>query len=216
MTALLFKTLTRHHPVNDGQSVMDKETCLQSCTVEGLIIKLPDYQLERKVYQEVAKSLELIGGKWKGGKVMGFIFNEDPTELLAQIANGENRNLKKEYQFYATPDSIADWLVQLADIKPEHNILEPSAGQGAIINAVRRVLPEQKQPAPAKPKIITGLIVVDYSEKAIAVFGDTKLIKEQLIAMHGAFCRHLRYNNEPTPGWVFSRKREEAVRQLIA
>lgn len=123
---------------------MDKETCLQSCVVEGLIIKLPDYQLDRKVYQEVAKSLEMIGGKWKGGKVAGFVFNEDPTALLEQIANGEKRNLKKEFQFYATPPAIADWLVQLADIKPEHKILEPSAGQGAIINAVNRILPEQR------------------------------------------------------------------------
>jgi len=122
---------------------MDKETCLQSCIVEGLIIKLPDYQLDRKVYQEVAKSLELIGGKWKGGKIAGFVFHEDPTDLLAQIAGGESRNLKKEYQFYATPPAIADWLVQLADIKPDHKILEPSAGQGAIINAINRVLPEQ-------------------------------------------------------------------------
>ena len=123
---------------------MDKETCLQSCIVEGLIIKLPNYQLDRKVYQEVAKSLELIGGKWKGGKVAGFVFNEDPTDLLAQIAGGESRNLKKEYQFYATPPAIADWLVELAGIKPDHKILEPSAGQGAIINAINRVLPAQR------------------------------------------------------------------------
>jgi|GEM_PF-553093 len=135
--------LTRRHPVR-WSIIMDKITCLQSCIVEGLIIKLPDYQLDRKVYQEVAKSLELIGGKWKGGKIAGFVFNEDPTDLLAQIAGGESRNLKKEYQFYATPPAIADWLVQLADIKPEHKILEPSAGQGAIINAVNRILPEQR------------------------------------------------------------------------
>ena len=46
-----------------------KEEVLQNCTVEGTVIKLPNTQLDRKLYQEVAKSLELIGGKWKGGKV---------------------------------------------------------------------------------------------------------------------------------------------------
>lgn len=76
---------------------MNKEEILQQCTVDGLVVKLPEVKLERKLYQEVAKVLELIGGKWKGNKVMGFVFNEDPTELLEQIANGESRNLKKEF-----------------------------------------------------------------------------------------------------------------------
>lgn len=122
-----------------------KKQVLQACTINGTLIKLPDVQLDRKLYQEVAKSLELIGGKWKGGKVAGFIFNEDPTELLSHIANGETRNLKKEFQFFPTPPEIADWLVQLAEIKPEHHILEPSAGQGAIIWAILRNSPERIQ-----------------------------------------------------------------------
>lgn len=94
--------------------------------------------MERKVYQDVAKSLELIGGKWKGGKIAGFVFNEDPTHLLAQIANGETRNLKKEFQFFGTPDHLADRLVELAEILPNSEVLEPSAGQGAIVKAIHR------------------------------------------------------------------------------
>lgn len=74
---------------------MTKEEVLQNCTIEGNIVKLPNEQLDRKLYQEVAKSLELIGGKWKGGKVQGFVFTLDPTELLNQISGGEQRNLKK-------------------------------------------------------------------------------------------------------------------------
>ena len=42
-----------------------KEQVLQNCTVEGTVVKLPNVQLDRKLYQEVAKALELIGGKWK-------------------------------------------------------------------------------------------------------------------------------------------------------
>lgn len=119
---------------------MDTQEILQQCTVEGTTIKLPKVQLDRKSYMDVAKKLELIGGKWKGGKVSGFIFEQDPTELLEQIANGESRNLKKEYQFFATPDDLADYLVELAEIEPTHDVLEPSAGQGAIINAIHREL----------------------------------------------------------------------------
>ena len=121
-----------------------KEKVLQKCKVEGVVVKLPEGQLDRKLYQETAKSLESIGGKWKGGKVFGFVFPEDPTELLEQIANGENRNLKKEFQFFGTPDGVADWLVELAQIKDADDILEPEAGQAAIVRAINRVLPNKK------------------------------------------------------------------------
>jgi hypothetical protein len=118
---------------------MTKEDVLQQCTIEGNVVKLPNIQLERKEYLEVKKALELIGGKWKGGKIQGFEFPTDPSELLNQVANGEKRNLKQEFQFFATPEKLADKLVYLADIKNYDTILEPSAGQGAIIKEINKV-----------------------------------------------------------------------------
>ena len=118
---------------------MTKEEVLQNCTVEGLVVKLPAEQLDRKLYQDVAKALELIGGKWKSGKVQGFVFQQDPSNMLAEIAGGEKRNLKKEFQFFATPASLADELVRIADIGNHDTVLEPSAGQGAIIRAINAV-----------------------------------------------------------------------------
>lgn len=128
---------------------MTAQDILSQCTVESTIVKLPAIQLDRKLYLEVAKSLELIGGKWKGGKVQGFVFPTDPTELLNQVAGGQKRNLKKEFQFFETPKDLADQLVQLANIQPTDKVLEPSAGRGAIINAIHNVNPN---------------IVVDYCE----------------------------------------------------
>ena len=117
----------------------NKIDVLKNCTIEGNVVKLPNVQLDRKLYQEVAKSLELIGGKWKGGKIFGFVFNSDPTDLLDEIANEGKRNLKKEFQFFPTPEKLADKLVSLAEIKENQKILEPSAGQGAIIKAINKV-----------------------------------------------------------------------------
>lgn len=119
----------------------DVTTVLKGCTVEGLVVKLPPEQLNRDLYKDVKNALELIGGKWKGGKVSGFVFKEDPTDLLAQIANGVKRNLKKEFQFFGTPDSLADKMVAMAEIQPEHKRLEPHGGQGAIIKAMHRADP---------------------------------------------------------------------------
>jgi phosphosulfolactate phosphohydrolase-like enzyme len=81
---------------------MTKQEVLQKCTVAGNVIKLPTEQLDRKIYGEVKLALEKIGGKWKGGKVFGFEFEQNPTELLSQLADGEKVNLKKEFQFYPT------------------------------------------------------------------------------------------------------------------
>lgn len=115
---------------------MDKLEVLQLCTIEGNIIKLPSIRLERQLYLEVKKALDLIGGDWKGGKIAGFVFKEDPTHLLEQIKTGTKRNIKKEYQFFATPEHVANRMVNFAEIEEYDLVCEPSAGQGAIIKSI--------------------------------------------------------------------------------
>ncbi len=123
---------------------MQTKDILNQCTVQGKNVKLPNIQLDRNAYLDVKKSLELIGGKWKGGKIKAFVFEKDPTELLDKLCQGEQINLKKEFQFFATPKPIADRLVELADIhSPGHLILEPSAGQGAIVESIHEQHPNE-------------------------------------------------------------------------
>ncbi len=116
---------------------------LKGASIEGNNVKLPLGELDRGAYLEVKTRLELIGGKWKGGKANAFVFNEDPTEYLTALQVGEKRNIKKEFQFFGTPDSLADRLVDLAEITLSHTILEPSAGQGSIVKAIVRQLDQQ-------------------------------------------------------------------------
>jgi hypothetical protein len=123
------------------ETTSEAQAVLKQCIVQGNVVKLPDGQLDRKLYADVKKALELIGGKWKGGKTYGFVFQKDPTELLEQIANGEKRNLKKEYQFFATPPELAARMAEMAELgetggQGYGDILEPSAGQGAIVKAI--------------------------------------------------------------------------------
>lgn len=61
-----------------------------------------------------------------------------------------------------------------------------------------------------------GLEIVDYSEKAIAVFGDTKSIKEELKALGGKFNHALKNNGEKRAGWIFPKKQADKVRALLA
>jgi phospholipid N-methyltransferase len=107
---------------------------LEKCTVEDNTVFLTCGQLDRKMYTEVNKCLENIGGKWNR-KAKGHVFDSDPVELLDNlILTGETVGLKKQYQYFPTPSSIAKMMVEMAEITDGDYILEPSAGQGAILD----------------------------------------------------------------------------------
>jgi hypothetical protein len=64
-------------------------------------------------------------------------------------------------------------------------------------------------------EIPCDFLIVDYSEKALAVFGDTKAVKDKLKALGGRFNPNLTHKGEKKKGWVFSKSREESLRNLL-
>ena len=73
-----------------------------------------------------------------------------------------------------------------------------------------------EKPQHAATKTVTGdFIIVDYSEKALAVFGDTRPIKNQLTAIGGRFNAKLTRDGVKTAGWVFSKTKEQELRNLL-
>lgn len=88
---------------------------LTQVSYDGNILRLPDIKLERNDYLAIAKQLELLGGKWKGAKTQGFVFDRDPRPLVELLLQGNKpdkpRNIKKEVQFFPTPAELADRLV---------------------------------------------------------------------------------------------------------
>lgn len=117
------------------------EQVLKNCTFADNVLKLPDVQLNPKTYAATKTWIAEAGGRWVGGKTQGFVFDFDATRVAGMLLRGERCNLKKDFQFFSTPAALADWLVTLSDVKPEYAILEPSAGTGAIIAAIRRACP---------------------------------------------------------------------------
>ena len=67
----------------------------------------------------------------------------------------------------------------------------------------------------ASETVADDFIIVDYSEKSIAVFGDTQPIKDFLRAFGGFFNARLKYQDEKRAGWVFPKKQEQKVRYLL-
>lgn len=71
--------------------------------------------------------------------------------------------------------------------------------------------PEPKPSEPAKATKAEGVQIVNYSEKAIAIVGDTRAIKETLKALGGRFNAHLTCG----AGWIFSKSKEEALKAAL-
>ena len=61
------------------------------------------------------------------------------------------------------------------------------------------------------------ITIESYSEKAIAVFGSTKPIKDHLASLGGKFNPSLRGNNEneKRAGWIFPKTKQNDVKQII-
>ena len=58
--------------------------------------------------------------------------------------------------------------------------------------------------------------IVDYSDKAIAVFSNTKEIKDKLKSLGGRFNPHLKRKGEKVAGWIFKKEAKEQLISLIA
>lgn len=95
-------------------------------------------------------------------------------------------------------------------VSDKYKVVEPKAKKSSV---KAEKVEEAKE---VEPVTIEGLEIVDYSEKAIAVFGDTKAIKEQLKELGGRFNPSLNYNGEKRAGWIFSKKQADKVKELIA
>lgn len=94
-------------------------------------------------------------------------------------------------------------------VSDEYKVIEPKAKKNSV-------KPEKVEEAKEMEAVtVEGLEIVGYSEKAIAVFGDTKAIKEQLKELGGRFNPSLNYNGEKRAGWIFSKKQADKVKELI-
>lgn len=73
--------------------------------------------------------------------------------------------------------------------------------------------PEPKQNKTNETKMIDakGVQIIDYSEKAIAIVGETRAIKETLKTLGGRFNSHLSCG----AGWIFSKAKEATLREAL-
>lgn len=109
---------------------------LARSTITATSVKLPDGQLERKLYEQVNKALAGSGGRWdrKSGT---HLFDRDPREALGMaVETGKATNVRTKLQAFYTPPTLAARVVDAANLESGARVLEPSIGDGALARAI--------------------------------------------------------------------------------
>ena len=104
---------------------------LARATIKYNVVSLPP-GLERGLYEEVNACLAALGGRWVRS-AGGHEFHTDPTEKIKlMLESGVARDERKHFQAFYTPADLAAEVVMLAGVSGK-TVLEPSAGQGALV-----------------------------------------------------------------------------------
>ncbi len=123
-------------------------TFLASASVEvidnGALVELPDEKLPKEKYAEVKKVLENLGGAWSTSE-QRFKFDYDPSQALQQAIELKEIPKKNPLAYFPTPTAVAGALVDAMGVQglPMFaSVLEPSAGRGALIEAITSTRPD--------------------------------------------------------------------------
>ena len=148
--------------------------------------------------------------------------NFEGTAYLAEYnADYEHReNYSMGDGMYLGKHKYSGWTVEKEPICDLEKFIERyahTAGDEAnlCMKAPQRET-EAQQPTATADLSALSLEIVEYSEKAIAVFGDTKPIKDVLKNLNGLFRANLTYKGERRAGWIYSKKQELKVREALA
>lgn len=100
---------------------------IKKMVVNGNRIELPKEQIPN--YPQVKKALIKAGGKYRK---CGFDFTTPAQAIYDRLCSGEKIDDKKKFQSFATPNNVAQMIIDKAEIIIVDRWLEPSAGQGAL------------------------------------------------------------------------------------
>jgi hypothetical protein len=141
--------------------------------------------------------------------------NFDKTAYLA-TENKEYEHREKYSMgdgYYLGKSKYSGWTVSKERICDREKFIERFALiAGNESNICVKVQAEADR---AKEAVTGDFLIVDYSEKALAVFGDTRPVKDELKALGGRFNPKLTHNEKKQAGWIFSKAKGQQVRNLL-
>lgn len=101
-------------------------------------------QLDRGDYVRLNEAMEAIGGTWSRKHKAHVFEGKDARAVVAAALAAGEVTTAKDLGFFATPFPLAARLVDdLAEVQPGHRVLEPSAGDGAIVRVLLSIVDVQ-------------------------------------------------------------------------
>jgi hypothetical protein len=116
--------------------------------------------------------------------------------------------------YYLGASKYHGWIIRKSQFRDTEQFINEYAlvaGDEANI-----CISQVQETADVTPATVTGdFIIVDYSEKAIAVFGDTKPVKDGLKALGGRFNPKLTHEGRKQAGWIFPKSKKQKLNDLL-
>lgn len=138
--------------------------------------------------------------------------NFEETAYLAEY--NEDYEHREKYSmgdgYYLGESKYSGWIIEKVPVYDRNRTIEDFAYTAGDEDNIHIVNKSDKTP-PSDPTGTGGYTIVEYSTKAVAVFGDTKTIKDELRAMGGRFNARLTYNGQKLAGWIFPKSKEQRL-----
>jgi hypothetical protein len=139
---------------------------------------------------------------------------EETAYLSDKNEDYEHReNYTGGHGYYLGESKYHGWIIEKERIYDRERFIERFAyTAGDEANICIKTAPKATETAEPTTGDYT---IVDYSGKAVAIFGDTKAIKDQLSALGGRFNKYLTLNGKKCAGWIFQKSKEDDLRRLV-
>jgi len=142
--------------------------------------------------------------------------NLEETAYLAEF--NEDYEHREKYSmgdgYYLGESKYSGWIIEKVPVYNRERTIEDLAYTAGNEENIRigkqNTTPPNKATEPTEES--KGCCtLVEYSAKAVAVFGETKAIKDELKAMGGRFNSHLTFNGKKLAGWIFPKSQEQRL-----
>ena len=145
--------------------------------------------------------------------------NFEGTSHLAE--HNEDYEHREKYSmgkgYYLGKDYYSGWIIKKAPIYNRENTIKEFSYVAGCPDGI--YIKTKKGTSSFNRTCIgehyTLFEIVDYSEKSIALFGDTKPIKDLLKAMGGKFNPRLAYKADKRAGWIFQTSKRDELETVL-
>ena len=140
--------------------------------------------------------------------------NFEETAYLAEF--NEDYEHREKYSmgdgYYLGESKYSGWIIEKVPVYNRERTIEDfayTAGNEDNIHISKSGTTQKNSNRTTENN--SGCTLVEYSAKAIAVFGETRAIKEELKAMGGRFNSRLTFNGQKLAGWIFPKSQEQRL-----